>query len=224
MKDTVALGRADVCVREPGKLNFYGGYAKRAFDLSLLVLTAPFFVPILLCLWALVRLDGGPGLYSQTRVGQNGKAFEILKLRTMVKDSQRVLAEYLASNPEAAAEWRVMQKLHDDPRVTPLGRFLRKTGLDELPQLLNVLWGDMSLVGPRPFMVEQEEDYLRAGGEAYYRLKPGITGLWQVTARNQASFGDRVDYDNRYLRSMSLLQDVRLLVKTVPAVLRGTGC
>lgn len=224
MKDTVALGHVETQICQPERLCIYGGIPKRVFDLFLLFLIAPFVIPVLAVLWALIRIDGGSGFYSQKRIGQNGKTFTILKLRTMVNDSQRVMTEYLASNPEAAAEWRVRQKLQSDPRVTRIGLFLRKTSLDELPQFVNVLRGEMSIVGPRPFMAEQEDDYLRAGGRSYYRLKPGITGLWQVSGRNQTSFGARVLYDNHYLRTLSFSGDLRLLARTVPAVLRGTGC
>lgn len=214
-------------VREQGinlqSTHHYGGFPKRIFDLFFLALAAPFVFPVAALLFLLVRLDGGPGFYRQLRVGQYGRRFAMLKLRTMCSDSERVLAEHCAANPEAAAEWDKLQKLHDDPRVTPLGHFLRKTSLDELPQLWNVLLGDMSLVGPRPFMIEQEGSYVDAGGSAYFELKPGITGPWQVYARNGSAFRDRVKYDNGYLKTMSLAGDLWLLLKTVPAVLRAKG-
>ncbi len=224
MKDTVAVSRIESHFPEPTRRGFYGYVLKRGFDLLLVALVAPFVLPVLAFLWLIIRLDGGPALYCQERVGQNGRTFSILKLRTMVYDSETALDDYLARNPAAAAEWKEKQKLRDDPRVTRFGRILRKTGLDEVPQLLNVLRGDMSFVGPRPFMVEQEGEYLAAGGGTYYYLKPGITGRWQVSGRNETSFRDRVLFDNQYYDTLSFSEDLRLLAKTVPAVLRGTGC
>ena len=142
------------------------------------------------------------------------------KLRSMVCDADRVLDDYLDDNPAMRAEWDTKQKLLEDPRVTPLGRFLRKSSIDELPQLYNVLRGDMSLVGPRPMMVDQQCLY---PGKDYYELRPGITGFWQISDRNQTSFADRAFYDARYNRRLSLGTDLYILMSTVRVVLRGTG-
>lgn len=198
----------------------YGSVLKRALDLSLILLTAPLTVPVILVLAALVALDGGKPFYTQFRVGQNGKLFRMWKLRSMVQDADTRLAAHLSSDPAAQVEWETTQKLKNDPRITRFGRLLRKTSLDELPQLFNVLNGSMSLVGPRPMMVGQQCLY---DGRAYYNLRPGITGLWQISDRNDCNFCDRVRFDNTYHNDMSLLTDLRILVQTVSVVLRGTG-
>lgn len=201
----------------------YGGFPKRLLDLSITLLAAPFVVPLVAVFWALIKLDGGPGFYIQPRVGRYGRRFPFIKLRTMVVDSDAALKALCDSDGDAAAEWASMQKLANDPRVTPIGRFLRGTSLDELPQLWNVFRGDMSIVGPRPFMVDQESDYREAGGVAYYDLRPGITGLWQVSARNEVTFRDRVKFDTAYRDGLSFASDVKIMVQTVPAVLNATG-
>lgn len=138
----------------------------------------------------------------------------------MTVDADVRLESYLKSNPEARAEWNKHQKLKNDPRITSVGRFLRKASLDELPQLFNVLQGSMSLVGPRPMMPDQEQYYF---GSAYYSLRPGLTGLWQISERNESSFIDRVAFDDAYSQSMSFRTDVKTLLKTVLVVIRGTG-
>jgi lipopolysaccharide/colanic/teichoic acid biosynthesis glycosyltransferase len=186
----------------------------------LVLLTAPIVVPVVLLLAFLVALEGGRPFYTQNRVGKNNRSFRIFKLRTMVRDADARLAQHLAANPAARAEWDAHQKLRHDPRITRVGAFLRRTSLDELPQLWNVFIGDMSLVGPRPMMVEQRAMY---PGRAYYRLLPGITGPWQVSDRNAVEFKSRAVFDHRYYHDVSLLTDLRLLFQTVRAVLRCTG-
>ena len=203
--------------------SFYRRHGKRAFDLLFALLIAPPVALIVLIVWAATRLDGGPGFFGQVRIGRGGSSFTCWKIRTMVVGAEEKLKEYLADNPEAAAEWERDQKLSHDPRITPLGAFLRKTSLDELPQLWNVLNGDMSLVGPRPFMTEQLELYRAAGGKYYFDMRPGITGVWQVIGRSGTSFAARVLYDNRYWRSMSFGKDLKLIVATVVVVFRGSG-
>jgi lipopolysaccharide/colanic/teichoic acid biosynthesis glycosyltransferase len=138
----------------------------------------------------------------------------------MVMDAEARMAAHLARDPAARAEWEETQKLKADPRVTPIGRLIRKTSLDELPQLWNVLMGDMSLVGPRPMMPEQARLY---PGRAYYSLRPGITGFWQISSRNETSFAGRAAYDTRYARRISFATDLGVLLATVRVVLRGTG-
>lgn len=187
----------------------------------LVVLTAPVVVPLVLLLALLVLRDGGNPFYSQERIGRNGVRYRIWKLRSMVVNADQRLAEYLEQNAEARAEWDTTQKLRNDPRVTRFGRFLRKCSLDELPQLWNVFRGDMSLVGPRPMMPEQQALY---PGEAYYRMRPGITGFWQISERNQTSFAARAFYDERYERAVSLRTDLSVLFQTVAVVMRATGC
>ena len=187
----------------------------------LVVLTAPVIVPLVLLLALVVLLDGGNPFYSQERIGRNGRHYRIWKLRSMVVNADQRLAEYLEQNPGARAEWDNTQKLRDDPRVTRFGRILRKCSLDELPQLWNVFRGDMSLVGPRPMMPEQQDMY---PGDAYYRMRPGITGFWQISERNRTSFAARAFYDERYEHDVSLRTDIWVLLQTVAVVMRATGC
>ena len=193
---------------------------KRWFDTALILLAAPFVLPVILLLGLLVRRDGGPAFYVQDRVGLDGRVFRLWKLRTMVIDADARLAAHLAADPALRAEWDETQKLKRDPRITAVGRLLRKTSLDELPQLWNVLKGDMSLVGPRPMMPEQRALY---PGRAYYAMRPGLTGPWQVSDRNATSFAGRAEFDADYARRMSLATDLGIIVLTVWVVLRGTG-
>jgi len=199
---------------------FYPRVGKRIFDCVLIVLAAPVVVPLILLLALLSALDGAAPFYWQERVGRDGRIFRLLKIRTMVTNAEKVLDAYLAANPDARAEWDVRQKLQCDPRVTRFGGMVRKTSLDELPQLWNVLLGHMSLVGPRPMMVEQRALY---PGEDYYKMRPGITGLWQISERNDSSFAERATYDTQYFRSLTLKQDILILWRTIGVVLRATG-
>lgn len=199
----------------------YGNGGKRMLDLILVLIGGVVFLPLILILAALVRLDGSSAIYRQPRIGKNGRIFLLWKLRSMVPDADAALERYLASDAAARAEWDRSQKLRHDPRLTRIGATLRRYSLDELPQLWNVLMGDMSLVGPRPMMPSQRTLY---PGTAYYDFRPGLTGLWQISARNDCSFADRASYDNRYAQEISLATDVRILACTVSVVLRGTGC
>jgi exopolysaccharide production protein ExoY len=196
------------------------GTVKRYLDIILVLVSAPVSLILVGILALLIRLDGGEVFYRQPRVGRNGKIFRCWKLRTMVSGAERRLEEYLEHNPTARAEWDHTQKLKNDPRITRIGRFLRATSADELPQLWNVLVGDMSLVGPRPMLPEQQPLY---PGTAYYDLRPGITGFWQVSDRNKSSFASRAKYDAEYARSMCFWVDMMVLFKTVETVVRGTG-
>jgi len=198
----------------------YRAYFKRALDLALVILSAPISIPLIAVFALLVAMDGNRPFYSQLRVGRNGQHFRIWKLRTMVPDADKFLEMYLATNPVARLEWDTTQKLKNDPRVTRVGAVLRKLSLDELPQLLNVFNGTMSVVGPRPMMVSQKVLYT---GRAYYELRPGITGLWQVSDRNEGEFAGRAIYDDLYDRTLSLGTDLRVLMRTVLVVLRATG-
>ena len=197
---------------------------KRGLDIlgacALLLLIFPFMLLIAL----LVRRDGGPVLFRHTRVGLGGRLFPCLKFRSMVLDADQRLSAMLAADPAAAEEWATRRKLPRDPRITPVGVFLRRTSLDELPQLLNVLRGEMSLVGPRP-VVREELDlhYSPAAASAYCAMRPGITGLWQISGRSDTTYAERVTLDIRYVRGWSLLFDIGILLKTVPAVLRRRG-
>ncbi|MDF1727361.1 MAG: sugar transferase [Sulfitobacter sp.] len=200
---------------------FYRDGGKRALDVLLVLLALPFALPLIgLCALALWH-EGGKPFYTQERLGRFGQRFRILKLRTMVPDAAAALSRHLAENPAAREEWNRYQKLQDDPRVTPVGRFLRTTSIDELPQLLNVLTGEMSLIGPRPMMPEQLGLY--GDATAYCALRPGITGLWQVSARNSESFSYRKQVDAAYERDLTAGLDLGILVRTVGVVLRQTG-
>jgi lipopolysaccharide/colanic/teichoic acid biosynthesis glycosyltransferase len=198
----------------------YRGFGKRVLDLILCALGAPFAL-ILVGLFAiLVARDGGKPFYSQLRVGQNGRTYRMWKLRSMVPDADQKLEVHLAQDAAARAEWNKDQKLKTDPRITPLGSFMRRASIDELPQLFNVIKGDMSLVGPRPMMLSQQALY---PGQDYYDLRPGITGTWQVSDRNQTSFAERAVFDADYNRKISLGEDVRILAATIRVVLKATG-
>lgn len=206
--------------RDAAKRSAYLRYGKPALDVALIILTLPISLPLIALFALLVACDGGNPFYTQMRVGKNGRLFRMVKLRTMVPNADRMLERYLDENPEARTEWDAAQKLKNDPRITLMGRILRKTSLDELPQLFNVLAGSMSLVGPRPMMVEQKNLY---HGNDYYALRPGMTGFWQISNRNECNFADRVAYDNAYRNSASLSTDMFVITRTFNVVLRGTG-
>ena len=199
------------------------GALMRAFDIvaaaSVLLLTAPLLVAIALLVW---MMDGGPALYSQPRVGRDGRHFRCLKFRSMCVDADARLARLLASDETARREWQADHKLRVDPRITRLGRFLRKTSLDETPQLINVLRGEMSLVGPRPIVDAEIPRYGRRFA-AYCAQRPGITGLWQVSGRNDVSYRRRVALDTAYAARKSIALDMRILAATIPAVLLRRG-
>lgn len=199
---------------------FYRARGKALLDYVLVLLAIPVVLPLIGIVALIVAIGGGSPFYTQRRLGRKGVVFHMLKIRSMVPEADEVLAAYLASNPEAHREWNDKQKLCNDPRVTRFGRILRKTSLDELPQLWNVLRGDMSLVGPRPITVEQEALY---PGRAYFEMRPGITGNWQVSDRNDSSFVDRVTFDEKYYRIISLKTDIVLLYRTIRVVIHGTG-
>lgn len=200
--------------------NLYHRLIKRMFDVAVIMLFSPVIVPALLCLALLVAITGSTPFYRQTRVGLNGKTFTMWKFTSMIPNADAALARHLQTNPAARAEWARTQKLKSDPRITPVGRFLRRTSLDELPQLLNVLTGEMSLVGPRPMLPEQQIMY---PGTAYYRMQPGITGLWQISRRNETAFAERAYFDTRYHATLSFMTDIKTLLATVGVVVRATG-
>ncbi|MGB3406097.1 MAG: sugar transferase [Jannaschia sp.] len=198
----------------------YRANAKRLLDIALVLLAAPLIAPLVMFLAVCVALEGGHPFYSQIRVGRGGRSFRIWKLRSMVRDADARLEAHLSTNPAARAEWNRDQKLAVDPRITRVGALIRKTSLDELPQLWNVLLGDMSLVGPRPMMPCQRALY---PGHAYFRLRPGLTGPWQVSDRNATSFAARADFDHAYDAAVSLFEDLRIIVATFGVVVRATG-
>jgi lipopolysaccharide/colanic/teichoic acid biosynthesis glycosyltransferase len=171
----------------------------------------------------LIRLDTpGSILYGHSRIGMRGETITVWKFRTMVVNADQVLDGFLSTNPGALEEWKMSHKLKNDPRVTRVGQFLRKTSLDELPQLWNVLMGEMSLVGPRPIVPDEVAHY-EGGFTLYKRVRPGITGLWQVSGRTNAAYSDRVRYDEYYVRNWSIWLDIYILLRTVWTVIRGEG-
>lgn len=198
----------------------YRSGLKRALETSLILLALPFVLPLMVVMIVMVAIHGGKPFYTQTRIGMGGQRFKMWKMRTMVRDADAYMERYLAENPAARAEWDRDQKLKDDPRITRVGRLLRRTSLDELPQLWNVLNGTMSLVGPRPMMVSQQPLYKGVG---YYNLRPGITGFWQVSDRNEGDFAGRVAHDDAYDAQISFATDIKVLWRTVGVMLRCTG-
>lgn len=195
---------------------------KRSLDVVGAAFLGIVFSPLILAIALLLRREGGPVIYRHRRIGRGGKAFECLKFRSMVPNAERVLRDLLEERSEMKAEWVRDHKLRCDPRVTRLGRFLRRTSLDELPQLWNVIRGEMSLVGPRPVVREELMRYGRCL-PIYLSAKPGITGLWQVTGRNNTDYRRRVALDVYYVRKQSLVLDLYILVKTPRIVLAGGG-
>ncbi len=195
---------------------------KRLTDIAASLSALIIFSPVMLVVAALVKRDGGPALFGHSRIGRSGKEFRCLKFRSMVMNGDAVLQKHLEDNAEARLEWQASRKLHNDPRVTRLGAFLRKSSLDELPQLINVLRGEMSLVGPRPIVSAEINNY--AGDIAhYYKVRPGVTGLWQVSGRSDVSYPQRVHMDSWYVRNWSFWHDIAIICKTFPALLKSSG-
>ncbi len=179
--------------------------------------------PLLVLISALVFvLDGGPVMIRHTRIGRGGVKFGCLKYRTMVTNGDEVLRSHLASSPEALEEWTKTRKLVSDPRVTTLGRILRKTSLDELPQILNIFSGEMSFVGPRPIVEDEIYKYGAAFNE-YRRARPGLTGRWQVSGRNDTGYDERVALDQHYVSNWSFTSDIEIILLTIPAVIKAKG-
>jgi undecaprenyl-phosphate galactose phosphotransferase len=195
------------------------GFLKRGFDIALAGAGLLVLMPVFAVVAFIIRRDGGPAFFTQQRVGKDGKTFACYKFRSMRIDAEELLQKHLAGNPESAAEWQKFQKLKQDVRVTKCGEFIRRTSIDELPQLFNVLKGDMSLVGPRPIMPGQEH-YYDDDFVFYESVRPGITGPWQVSGRNQLTFKERVALESWYARNWSLWMDVVIILKTLPALLK----
>ncbi|TYY55968.1 undecaprenyl-phosphate galactose phosphotransferase WbaP [Klebsiella pneumoniae] len=195
---------------------------KRSFDIIGSTLIIAMISPLLIYISRKVKADGGPAIYGHERIGKGGRKFKCLKFRSMVINSQEVLSELLASSPEAKAEWDATFKLKEDPRITKIGHFLRRTSLDELPQLFNVLKGEMSLVGPRPIITAELERY-NEEVEYYLLSKPGMTGLWQVSGRSDVDYETRVYLDAWYVKNWSMWNDIAILFKTITVVLKRDG-
>jgi exopolysaccharide production protein ExoY len=197
-----------------------GGWPKRLADMTIALVALVLASPVMLAVALLIRATtGGPAIFSHSRVGFNGKPFNCYKFRTMIANSEQALRDYLACDPEAAREWEQNRKLKRDPRITLLGMMLRKSSLDELPQLFNVLRGDMSCVGPRPIVTDELPRY-GACADEYLRTRPGLTGLWQVTGRSSMDYSHRVALDTQYVRNWSLWADLVILLRTTVAVMR----
>lgn len=195
----------------------------RILDLTVALAALVVFGPLMMIVALVCALiDRGPVFFAHRRIGLNGRSFGVLKFRSMHVDSDAILKAHLLASPEAAAEWEADHKLRDDPRVTRLGGFLRKSSLDELPQLFNVLRGEMSIVGPRP-IVDAEVSRYGDLFHCYCSVKPGMTGLWQVSGRNDVGYERRVDMDALYARHKSVALDIRIILATIPAVLRRSG-
>lgn len=197
--------------------------AKRVIDLGLCVLLTPIVLPLMSLLYIMIAVESGfPGFYSQERLGQQACKFRIWKFRTMVRNAGEVLERTLASNEQLREEWKQNQKLRNDPRITAIGKLLRKTSLDELPQFWNVIRGEMSLVGPRPIVQDEVAKYKEAYG-VYTKTTPGVTGLWQVSGRNHTTYAERIAYDTFYVRNWSVWMDIYVLARTVKVIITGAG-
>lgn len=198
-------------------------YFRYTIDTSIaligLLVLAPLIVMVVALLFA---VQGRPIFVAHRRIGKNGVMFPCLKFRTMVADAEDVLRRHLAANPSERAEWSASRKLKNDPRITPFGALLRKSSIDEIPQLLNVLLGHMSIVGPRPIVPSEAELYGPYFVD-YIQVRPGLTGLWQISGRNDVSYNQRIELDVRYVRERSLWRDIVIMFKTIPAVLRAHG-
>lgn len=208
---------------QPKGLTLLQRSLKRSVDILAALTFFLLFGPIYLCVALAVAISmGRPVHFFQTRLGEGGQRFKFYKFRSMVRNSENILDEYLSKNDVARTQWETFQKLEVDPRITPLGRLIRKLSLDELPQFWNVLKGDMSLIGPRPCMERQRSLYGKHWNH-YCAMRPGITGLWQVSGRNRLSYAQRVELDAQYVNNWSLWLDIKILAKTATAVISGEG-
>ena len=208
---------------ERNLLKYRSFLVKRAFDISLVVLFSPILFPLIVLVALMLKIDSeGPVFYQQTRLGYMGREYKLWKFRSMVSNADEILAAFLAENPDYLAEWEATHKIKNDPRITRIGKLLRKTSLDELPQLWNVIKGEMSLVGPRPIVQDEVKHY----GETYQIFKqaiPGVSGLWQISGRNDMDYSSRVQLDEYYIRHWSFWLDIYILIRTVWVVVSGRG-
>ena len=226
-RSRMPIGRYTVAstgpIEQRTMVHVFDANLSRTLDVVVAILALTILFPVIVIFGICIFLqDGGSPIFAHRRIGRAGQSFPCLKLRTMVRDSEERLRRHLEADPAARAEWAMDQKLRSDPRITPLGHFLRKSSLDELPQLVNVLAGHMSLVGPRPIV---QAEVIRYGRyfRFYCAVRPGITGLWQVSGRNDTSYRRRVAMDTVYSRRRSIGTDISILVRTVPAVLASKG-
>ena len=209
-------------LRTSPRQGFYARGGKRLFDVTVCVALLPAVGLTILVLWVIAKTRAPSGFFTHPRIGKNGVVFRCWKIRTMIENADQALLEILENHPEKKSEWATNRKLSNDPRILPFGTFLRRTGLDELPQIWNVLRGDMSLVGPRP--VTRPELSLYGEGKAdYLAIRPGITGLWQVTARRAPCYIRRVKLDRQYVHNVTFMGDLRIFLSTIPVLFRPTG-
>ncbi len=227
VKEEISRGISDVTIFNKLKvkrLTTLENIAKRTFDIIGSICGIALLVPITIGIKIanIIHKDKGPVFYTQTRIGKDGKEFKLYKYRSMIVGADEKLKEYLKENEDARKEYKKYKKLKNDPRITKVGAFIRKTSLDEFPQFINVLKGDMSLVGPRPYLLREQDDI----GEAYNHIikcKPGLTGIWQVSGRNDVTFEERVNMDLEYYYNQSVKLDIKLILKTLKKVLLREG-
>lgn len=220
---TTALPPFEAEVRPVVKPTALGGLSKRVFDIIFIILSFPFIAPLMLgVILLIIATTKGPVFYGHKRIGHGGQFFKCWKFRTMVQNGDETLARYLEANAQERMLWQTHRKLQSDPRVTPLGRVLRKLSIDELPQLFNILIGDMSIVGPRPVTAD-ELDFYGSSLDHYLSCRPGLTGLWQVSGRSNTTYRYRVALDRLYVTRWNLVMDLWIVLKTVPAVLSSRG-
>lgn len=232
MKDDMAMTISNTCAashEDPPIIRkaltpkrFYTVIGKRIFDITLVILSLPLTIPVIAVLAILVMCDGGKPFFGHQRIGKKGRSFKCWKIRSMVTNAETRLQDHLHKNPEARDEWAENFKLTNDPRITKIGNFLRKSSLDELPQIWNILKGEMSFVGPRP-VTHLELDLYGTAREYYHAMVPGLTGLWQVSGRNDVSYRERVLLDVRYAMTNNFLMDVRIILETLFIVINRTG-
>ena len=199
-------------------------YFKRIFDIGFSIFAIAITLPITIPIAIIIKLtDGGSIIYGHERVGKGGKKFKVLKFRSMYMDADKKLKEILENDPKAKEEWEKTFKLKNDPRITPIGKFLRKTSLDELPQFINVLKGEMSVVGPRPVVEEELIKYYKDKAELYKSVKPGVTGYWQVEGRSDTDYDERIKMDEYYIKNQSFWLDLKIILKTIKVMITGKG-
>lgn len=209
-------------VRHMSQQRGFYPFAKRIFDIFFSLLAIFSLLPLLLILALIISMNGGRPIFTHARVGRDGELFYCLKFRTMVIDSEKVLLDLLEKDENARREWKANKKLSDDPRVTPFGRFLRRSSLDELPQFVNVILGQMSVVGPRPITAAEMAEY-GDKSEIVTSVSPGVTGLWQVGGRNDLTLAERCAMDVAYVKRANFMLDLQIIWRTVAAVLRMSG-
>ena len=197
---------------------------KRCFDILFSIFAIVITLPITIPIAIIIKFtDGGNVIYGHKRVGKNGKIFKVLKFRSMYMNADQKLKDILENDLQVKEEWEKNFKLKNDPRITPIGKFLRKTSLDELPQFINVLKGDMSVVGPRPVVEEELIKYYKEKAELYKSVKPGITGYWQVEGRSDTNYDERIKMDEYYIKNQSFFLDLKIILKTIKIVITGKG-